>query len=475
MALAGIVMAGLREGRRERKVESLAVLPLENLSHDAEQEYFADGMTDELITDLAKIGALRVVSRTSVTRYKGTKKTVPEIAHELNVDAVLEGTVTRDGERVRITAQLIQADPEKHLWAEKYEATIGEVLNVQDAVAKSVAREIRVKLSPQDEKRLEVHAISPEAHEAYLKGRYFWEQSGEANLIKSRDYFQLAIDEEPGYAAAWAGLASSYNRLASWGVMARATSSPKAKAAAEKAMELDGSLVEPYVALAEEKANYEWDWAGAEHVYRKAIDLSPGYGEAHHEYATYLAAAGRMQEAVSEARRARDAEPLSGVYDANVVWKLYAARKYEEAETENRKMLGWNEREADGYITASLYLATGRQREAVDMLRKGAAGPSPGLIELMFLGHALGATGARAEGQKVLNRLLELRQRRNVPSQYIALVFEGLGERAKALEWFEKAYSERSMNIWFLPDPRLDGIRKEPRYYKIMRGMGIER
>jgi tetratricopeptide (TPR) repeat protein len=163
------------------------------------------------------------------------------------------------------------------------------------------------------------------------------------------------------------------------------------------------------------------------------------------------------------------------VYDANVVWKLYAARKYEEAETENRKLLGWNEREDDGYIPASLYLATGRQREAVDMLRRGAAGPNPGLIELMFLGHALGATGARAEGQKVLNRLLELRQQRNVPSQYIALVFEGLGERAKALEWFEKAYSERSMNVWFLPDPRLDGIRKDPRYCKIMLGMGIER
>jgi tetratricopeptide (TPR) repeat protein len=236
-------------------------------------------------------------------------------------------------------------------------------------------------------------------------------------------------------------------------------------------MELDGNLAEPYMALAEVKSNYEWDWAGAERMYRKAISLSPRDGDAHGVYATYLAAVGRMQEALVEERRARDAEPL-GVYEANLVWQLYAARKYEEAEKE---LIAWNERSADSYITASLYLATGRQSEAVDMLRKSAAGPDPGLIELMFLGHALGATGARAEAQKVLNRLLELRQQRNVPSQYIALVFEGLGERAKALEWFEKAYSERSMNIWFLPDPRLDGIRKDPRYYKILRGMGIER
>ena len=481
-ALAVVVLAALAVLWRDRllaqprakPIESLAVLPLENLSRDAEQEYFADGMTDELITDLAKISALRVVSRTSVMRYKGTRKTVAEIARELNVDAVLEGTVTRNGERVRITAQLIQAEPEKHLWAEKYEANFGEVLSVQDAVAKAVAREIRVTLSPRDEKRLEAHAITPEAHDAYLKGRYFWAQSGEGNLTKSRDYFERAINEEPGYAAAWAGLASTYNRLASWGVMARAASSPKAKAAAERAMELDESLAEPFVALAEVKSNYEWDWAGAERMYRKAINLSPGDGNAHGVYATYLAAAGRLQEAVVEARSARDAEPLSGVYEANLVWELYAARKYEEAETENRKLIAWDERSADSYITASLYLATGGQREAVDMLRKGAAGPNPGLIELMFLGHALGATGARAEGKKVLNKLLELRQQRNVPSQYIALVFEGLGERAKALEWFEKAYSERSMNIWFLPDPKLDGIRKEQRYHEIMRGMGIE-
>jgi TolB-like protein/Tfp pilus assembly protein PilF len=457
-----------------KSIESLAVLPLENLSHDPEQDYFADGMTDDLITDLAKISALRVISRTSVIQYKGTKKPIPQIARELNVDAVLEGTVTRDQGRVRITAQLIGAAPEKHLWAEKYEGSLSDVLRVQDDVAKSVAREIQIKVTPQERALLAApRSVDPAAYEAYLKGRYLWERSGEENLRRSHEYLEQAIEKDPGYALAWAGLADTYNRLASWGVLSHQDAAPRARAAAEKALELDKSLVGPVLALAEVKVGYEWDWEGAERLFKQAIGLSPNYGEAHHGYATYLAEVGRVREAVAEAQRAREVEPLSGVFSANVIWKLYLARQYDQAELEFRKLSGWVPNWTGEYIMASVYLQTGRQQEAIAVLQKAAADSHCSLLELMYLGHALGVSGARAEGQKVLEEMQGLSQRRYVPPDYFAVVYEGLGERDLALQWFEKACAERSINGWILPDPQLDQIRAEPRFKNLMRRMGL--
>jgi TolB-like protein/DNA-binding winged helix-turn-helix (wHTH) protein/Tfp pilus assembly protein PilF len=462
-------------GRRTAKpIESLAVLPLENLSGDPEQDYFADGMTDGLITDLAKVSALRVISRTSVMQYKGTKKSIPEIARELNVDAVLEGAVTRLQDRVRITVQLIGTAPEKLLWAEKYEAGLSEVLNLQDTVTKAVAHEIQIKVTPQERALLgRARVIDPAAYEAYLKGRYLWERPGEENLRKSREYFEQATEKDPGYALAWSGLAAVYNRLASWGVLSSQDARPRARAAAEKALELDNTLVEPLVTLAVVKMNYEWDWAAAEQLCRRAIELNPNSGEAHHVYASYLAAVGRVQEAVAEARRAREVEPLSGVYGANVVWKLYLARQYGEAESESRKLTAWYPNFTGSYILASVYLQAGRQREAVAELQKSATESHRSVLELMYLGHALGVSGARVEGRKVLEEMQALSKRRYVPPEYIAIVYEGLGEREQALQWFEKAYSERSMNGWILPDPRLDQIRTEPRFKNLMWQMGL--
>jgi len=367
-----------------KPIQSLAVLPLENLSHDPEQEYFAEGMTDELITALAKIGALRVVSRTSVVQYRGTKKALPEIARELNVDALVEGTVLRAQNRVRITAQLIRATPEEHLWAERYEGNLGEVLTLQNTVAQDVARSIKVNVTPRERALLAMpRAVDPTAYEAYLKGRYLWESAGENNLVKSREYFEQAIEKDPGYAKAWAGLADAYQRLSSWGVLSNEGALPRARAAADKALELDGSLVEPLGTLAIVKMNYEWDWAGAERLCKQAIELSPGYGEAHHLYATYLAEVGRMQEAVAEAKRARDAEPLSIVYAANVAWKLYLARRYQESELEWRKLVAFYPDFTGGYGLASLYLQIGRTREAIAEFQKDA-GSDREMLELMY-------------------------------------------------------------------------------------------
>jgi TolB-like protein/DNA-binding winged helix-turn-helix (wHTH) protein len=455
---------------RSKPIGSLAVLPLKNLSNDPDQDYFAEGLTDELITSLAKISSLRVISRTSVMQYKQTTMTVPQIARELNVDAVLEGTVMRDHDQVRITAQLIGATPERHLWAEKYEGNLREVLALQDAVAKAVAHEIRIQLTPGEQTLWNrSRVVDPAAYEAYLKGRHLWAISGEANLQKSRTYFEQSIDKDPTYAPAWAGLADTYNYLAGWGVLSNQDARPRARAAAEKALELDDRLVGPLVALAEEKANYEWDWAGAERLFKQAVSLNSADGMAHHGYATYLAAVGRNSEAIAEARRAHEVEPLSGIYRVNVIWKLYLARRYEEAEAEARRLNTW-----DGYILASVYLQTRRPREALAMLREGSANSSAGITELMFLGHALGVTGDKPGGHKVLEEMHALSKQRHVPPEKIAIVYEGLGDRERALQWFEKACSERSINIWHLQDPRLDGIRAEPRFREIMRQMGLQ-
>jgi TolB-like protein/DNA-binding winged helix-turn-helix (wHTH) protein/Tfp pilus assembly protein PilF len=459
---------------RSKAIESLAVLPFESLSNDHEQDYFAEGLTDEMITSLAKISALRVISRTSVMRFKGTKEPLSQVARELNVDAVLEGTVMRDHDRVRITAQLIAAAPEKHLWAEKYEGNLSEVLTLQGEVAKAVAQEIRIKLTPGEQTLLRTpRNIAPEAREAYWKGRYLWEQSGEVNLTKSRAYFEKAINTDPGYASAWAGLADAYQRLADWGAMPRQEAGPRGRAAAEKALQLDGSLVEPVVAIANVKMQYEWDWAGAERLFRQAIGLSPNYGHAHHNYALYLALTGRSQDSVREAQRAHEIEPHSGIYAVGVIWFYYLAHQYEQAEAEYEKERALIPNFYRGYILGSVFLKTGRQQEAVAELRKGAASPYHGILELMYLAHALGVSGARAEGQKVLDEMLRLSKSRYVPPEFIALVYEGLGERDKALQWFEKAFSERSMHAWILADPRLDQIRTEARFRDLMRRMGL--
>jgi TolB-like protein/tetratricopeptide (TPR) repeat protein len=494
VVLVAIVLAVYVRVSRQRTakpIESVAVLPLENLSHDPEQDYFAEGMTDELITDLAKISALRVISRTSVMQYKGTKRPVPQIARELNVDAVLEGTVTRDQNRVRITAQLVRAEPEKHLWAETYETGLSGVLTVQDAVAKAVAQAIQIKVTPRERSLLATtREIDPPAYEAYLKGRYLWERvcsgcagisgsepgggasSQEENLEKSREYFEQAIQKNPSYALAWAGLADTYSYLATWGVVSHQDALPRARAAAEKALELDSSLAGPLATLALVKIDYEWDWAGAEQLLKRAIELSPNYGTAHQVYATYLAEVGRTPEAVAEARRAREVEPLSIRFGSNVAYRLYLARQYGQAELEYRKLRAWSG-VGGSSVLASVYLQTSRPQEAVAELQRSVAESHRGIMELMYLAHALGVSGDRPEAKKVLDEMRALSQRRYVPPMYIAVIYEGLGERNQALQWFERACAERAINGWILPDPRLDRIRAEPRFKNLMRQMGL--
>src|ERR1700735_5024966 len=300
--------------RPPRGIHSLAVLPLENLSGDASQNYFADGMTDELITDLAQISALRVISRTSVMLYKGAREPLPQIARELNVDAVVEGTVLRSGDQVRITAQLIQATADRHLWAQSYEGELRDTLALQNRVASAIADQIRINLTPQEQAALKsAKAVNPEAYQSYLKGRYFWNKRTADGLKAALAYFNQAIEEDPKYAKAYSGLADTYALLGDWQyrVMTPKEAFPKAKAAAIKALELDSQLGEAHNSLAFVLDGFDWDLNSGGNEFRRAIELAPGYATAHHWYAWHLSLLGRYDEAIAEMRKAENLDPLS--------------------------------------------------------------------------------------------------------------------------------------------------------------------
>jgi TolB-like protein/DNA-binding winged helix-turn-helix (wHTH) protein len=476
LAVAAIALAAKFIPPRlpEKPIQSLAVLPLENLSHDPDQDYFADGMTDELITDLAKISALRVISRTSVMQYKGTRKPVPQIARELNVDAVLEGTVMRDRGRVRITAQLIAAQPEKHLWAEKYEGSLTEVLTLQDAVAKAVVNEIQVKLTPREQAGLAApRAVNPAAYESYLRGLAL--DPTEENLQKSLAYFQHAIDIDPGYASAWAELSVYYELLAAYGVLPPSDAYPRARAAADKALQLDNTRVAAISTLGVLKAK-DWDWAGADYEFKRALELKPNDQLVHMEYSGVLAMIGRTGEALEHARRARELGPLNYWADVQLTFRNYLARRYGEAAAESPKLIEWEPQLSWGYICqASVYLQTGRPREAVADLRKAVDVSHRGVFELMYLGHALGISGARAESEKVLTEMRGLMSHRYVPPEFIAVVYVGLADRDQAIQWFEKAFAQHTIHSWVLPDPRLDPVRSDPRFKRLLERMGLSR
>jgi len=333
--LAALVVPDLRDCLHGRlwgpQIESIAVLPLGNLSGDPGQEYFADGMMEELITNSGKISALRMISRTSVMRYEKTDKPLPQIARELNVDAIVAGSVLRSGNRVRITAQLIQAKAERHLWAESYERDLGDVLAVQSEVARTIAEEVQVKLSPQEESSLgAVRAVKPDAYEAYLRGRYFWNKRDREAVMEGLMYFQQAVEMDPTYALAHAGVADSYVIIGTNHWLSPNETFPKAKAATLKALEIDNTMAEAHTSLALIKQP-EWDWVGAEREYRRALDLNPGYAVAHHWYSLFLCETGRHEQAVVEARRAAELDPLSPIISLNMGQILYAARPHAEA------------------------------------------------------------------------------------------------------------------------------------------------
>jgi len=460
-------------GRAPTGIRSLAVLPLDNLSGDPSQDYFADGMTDELITDLAHIGALRVISRTSVMTYKHARKPLPEIARELNVDAVVEGTVLRSGEQVRITAQLIQARDDKHLWAERYEGNVRDTLALQKKVASAIAEQIRIEVTPQEQAALKkTKIVNPEAYESYLKGRYFWNKRTADGLQAAVAYFQQAIEEDPSYAQAYAGLADSYNLLGDWeyGALPPSEAYPKAKAAAIKALELDNSLGEAHTSLAFSLDVFDWDWDSAEREYRRAIELNPGYATAHHWYADHLSEMGRNDEAIAEMRKAEHLDPLSLIISADMAGILLVAHRDDDALEQSRKAANMDANFAIAHLELGQAFVQKRSyKEAVAEFQKAITLSGGSISSYANLAYAYALSKRRGEALKIVNDL-KTRSTRNASE--IALMYVGLGDKNEAMRWLEKAF-EAHFNPSILVRPAFDPLRSDPRFQNLEHRIGL--
>ncbi len=459
-------------------IRSLAVLPFESLSSDASQDYFADGMTDELISDLGQISALRVISRTSVMAYKRARKPLPQIARELNVDAIVEGTVLRSGDQVRITAQLIEAPTDKHLWSQSYEGELRDTLALQNKVAGAIADQIRINLNPQEQAALKnVKVVNPASYESFLKGRYFWNKRTADDLKVALAYFNQSIDEDPKYAQAYSGLADTYALLGDWqyAVMTPKEALPKAKAAAIKALELDSALGEAHNSLAFCLDGFDWDFDSAGKEFRRAIELNPGYATAHHWYAWHLSLLGQYDNAIAEMRKAENLDPLSLIINADLAELLLLAHSYDESIRQSRKTIEMDPNFALAHNQlGQAYLQKHMHDEAVAELQKAVqlSGASP--TSMANLARAYVASGKSSEAAKLLS---DLKKRSNPDYSYaseIAVIYIALGDRDQAMNWLEKGYEER-FNPGVLLRPGFDPLRSDPRFEDLVRRIGLPR
>jgi TolB-like protein/DNA-binding winged helix-turn-helix (wHTH) protein/Tfp pilus assembly protein PilF len=473
---AGQLRTRIFAGSRPPEIHSLAVLPLSNLSGDPEQEYFADGMTDELITNLAQIGALRVISRTSVMHYKGTTKTLPQIARELNADAVLEGSVQRSGDQVRIRAQLIYAATDRHLWAESYEGSLRDVLDLQNKVATEIARKIKIQVTPEENTRLAIaRPVDLEAHEAYLKGRYYLNQRTEKGFQQSVRYFNEATQKDSNYPLGYAGLADSYILLGEYSLLPAKEAFAKARTAATKALELDDSLAEAHNALAAVKVDYDWDWPGAEREFRRAIELNPGYATAHQWYAELLSQIGRHEEALAEIKLAEQLDPFSLIINVVHGDALRSAGQYDLAIEQLQKTLEIDPNFAHAHFHLGMtYLLKVAFADAIAEFQK-AVSLSPNVTDYKGgLGYAYAVAGDRAEARKLLEELKARSKQSYVPWFYIAGIYAGLGEKDQAIANLEKAYEQHEQGLAVMKrEPMFDPLRSDARFKELLRRMNL--
>jgi eukaryotic-like serine/threonine-protein kinase len=487
-ALVALNVGGLRSrwspAPKKERIESLAVLPLENFSHDPEQNYFADGMTDELITNLAKIRGLRVISRTSAMQYRGTKKSMRDIGKELNVDALVEGSVQRAGDRVRITAQLIRAATDTHIWAESYDGDLRDVLALQSNVARAIAKQVQAEVSPIEESRLAAsRTVNPAAHEAYLKGLYEFNagrdtlatEKGHESLRKSIRFYKEAIQVDTNDALAYAGMARSYHWLA--GVFPKFYD--ESEKASRKAIQLDDSLAEAHGSLAYVMYIHDWDWAGAEREFKRAIELNPSYGEVHHGYALLLNTVGRHDEAIAEIDRGMELDPLVIPQKRNAALIYACAGQYDRAIQTCRSLLDLNPNDfATRYGLGATYLDEGKYPEGIEELRRAheLSRAEPGFEPLIEenLAWAYATAGRRVEARQILARLTQPPQEKLLDSVGVAAIYAALGEKDKALAWLEKAYQERSLALTVIHcGPDFNVLRSDPRYQDLLRRMNL--
>ena len=454
-------------------IQSLAVLPLENLSGDPDQEYFADGLTEALITRLAKISALSVVSRTTMMHYKGKRRKLPEIAHDLQVDGIVEGTVLRSGERVRISAQLIEARTDRHLWAEFYDRDLRDVLALQADVARAIANEIQVKLTPLEQVRLaRSRQVDPEAYVAYLKGRYYWNKRSPEALKKGTEYLQLAIKKDPGYAPPYAALADCAGVAGFWSFASPDQGCGRARAAALKAIDIEDSA-DAHASLGWAILHYDWNFSAAEKEFQAAIQLDPDNATAHQWYGHCLGAMGRFDEAFRVLERAVRLDPLSLIIATSYAGISWLGRKWNQAIAQTKKVLDLDANYIAGrWALARSYDCQGLYEAAVDSAHDALRLSPHNLFFVTDLGHAYAAAGKREEALAVVRRLEEVSRHRYVDGCFPAQIYTALHENESALKWLESAYEQHASYVAYIKmDPWFDNLRGESRFQRLLRSV----
>jgi TolB-like protein/DNA-binding winged helix-turn-helix (wHTH) protein len=457
-------------------IHSIAVLPLDNLSGDPSEEFFADGMTDQLITDLAKVRPLRVISRTSVMRYKGAKKALPEIARELRVDAIVEGSVIRSGQRVRVTAQLVQASTDQHLWAETYDRDLYDILKLQGEVADAIAQQVRAQLAPTQQSQLRLaHVVNPEAFDDYLRGRLYFtnEFTKPDSLRKAQHYFEDAMQKDPNFALAYAGLADTYVFLAYAGALPRDLAYRSAKDALARALQLDDSIGEAYDTLGALSANFDWDWDTADREFKRAIALAPSYSCAHEDRASFLALIGRRAEALAEMAKIDQLDySFSSAWTEQ--WTYYNLRDYPSLIGASRRGLLLDPKVwFQHYFLGVGYEGTGKLQDAISEYQQAVAmsGDSQSTVALA---HAYSAIGKKAEAEMILRDLERKLQETSASPYTLATIWAGLGQNDKAFDFLERAYSEKSLDISSLKSGLvLDSLRPDPRFQNLLGRIGL--
>jgi serine/threonine-protein kinase len=462
-------------GSSGTRIRSLAVLPLANLSGDPRQEYFADGLTDELIADLASIKSLTVISRTSAMRYKGASKPLPEIARELGVDGIVEGSVLRSEDRVRIKVQLIEAASDRHLWTQSYDRGMRDILAVQGEVGRDIAQRINAQISPRERAlAASLQPVNPQAYEAYLRGRYYWNKRTRDGLLHALENFDQAIRIDSTYAVAYAGLADTYVLMGLYAGSPPQECYPRARAAALHALKIDEHLAEAHASLGRVKLFYDWDWTGAETEFKRAIELKPSLSTAHHWYSICLRDVSRLEEAIAEANRALELDPVNLIINTNLGDTFFYAGQFDQAVAQHRKTLLLD----SGFAPAHLYLGRALEQgavpeDAVIEFRKARSLTGNGSYALGDLAHALARTGKRAEARRLLNELSEFSKQGAGLEMDLALVHLALGERDEAFRYLEDAYRKRAGLNDLRVDPRFGSLRGDPRFQDLLVRLGL--
>ena len=456
---------------------SIAVLPFADLSPHKDQEYFCDGMAEELINALTKIEKLQVASRTSAFQFKEKGYDIHEIGKKLKVKSVLEGSVRKAGNRLRITAQLINVEDGYHLWSEKYDRDLEDIFAIQDEISLAIIDKLKVKLLREEKAKLiKRHTDNLEAYNLYLKGLYFWNRRHEGDLKRAIDYFQQAIKKDPLYAFPYIGIADTFNLLGHFGFLPPGEAFPKAKAAAKKALEIDDTLGEAHTSLGWISTMYDWDWLSAENEYKLAIKLNPNYATAHEWYALFLAGMERFDEAIAEMKRAQALDPLSLMINAVAGVAFYFARQYDKAIEQYQKTIEMNPSFSFAHLWLGMaYLEKAKYEEAVASLQKGAAAGGDMTYALGYLGMGYGLSGQKDEAIKILDKLKKISKEKYVSPSHIGFIYFGLGEKSQFFKYFNKACSEREPQCFYSKAiPHFDGLRSDPRFKALLKKMNLE-